>query len=149
MTAKLTITDTIKTPATMALTVDLYIRTPKGYFPQDDTGLIFGGTRASPEISFEAMKELQQRVTEMVRDARDSTDHHGHGFLVHASRGPRGAETRPTAARLREAARAARQAAPSLNCHSETGASSSSATARASHARRSFNRAHFGCAQSS
>jgi multidrug efflux pump len=52
--------------ATIALTVGLYIKTPKGYFPQDDTGLIFGGTRASPEISFEAMKELQQRVTEIV-----------------------------------------------------------------------------------
>jgi len=52
--------------ATIALTVDLYIKTPKGYFPQDDTGLIFGGTRASPEISFEAMKELQQRVTDIV-----------------------------------------------------------------------------------
>ena len=52
--------------ATIALTVDLYIKTPKGYFPQDDTGLIFGGTRASPDISFEAMKELQQRVTEIV-----------------------------------------------------------------------------------
>ncbi len=51
---------------TIALTVDLYIRTPKGYFPQDDTGLIFGGTRASPDISFEAMKELQQRVTAIV-----------------------------------------------------------------------------------
>ena len=24
----------------------LYVRTPKGYFPQDDTGLIFGGTRS-------------------------------------------------------------------------------------------------------
>ncbi len=51
---------------TIALTIDLYIKTPKGYFPQDDTGLIFGGTRASPEISFEAMKELQQRVTQIV-----------------------------------------------------------------------------------
>jgi hydrophobe/amphiphile efflux-1 (HAE1) family protein len=51
---------------TIALTVDLYIKTPKAYFPQDDTGLIFGGTRASPEISFEAMKELQQRATEIV-----------------------------------------------------------------------------------
>ena len=30
--------------ATIALTVDLYIKTPKGYFPQDDTGLIFGST---------------------------------------------------------------------------------------------------------
>ena len=43
--------------ATIALTVMLYVKTPKGYFPQDDTGLIFGGTRASPEISFEAMAE--------------------------------------------------------------------------------------------
>jgi multidrug efflux pump len=52
--------------ATIALTIGLYVKTPKGYFPQDDTGLIFGGTRASPEISFEAMKELQQRVTDIV-----------------------------------------------------------------------------------
>jgi multidrug efflux pump len=52
--------------ATIALTVGLYIKTPKGYFPQDDTGLIFGGTRAAPDISFEAMKELQQRATRIV-----------------------------------------------------------------------------------
>ncbi len=51
---------------TIAVTVDLYVRTPKGYFPRDDTGLVFAGTRASPEISFERMKELQQRVTEIV-----------------------------------------------------------------------------------
>ena len=52
--------------ATIALTVGLYAKTPKGFFPQDDTGLIFGGTRASPDISFEAMKELQQRATQIV-----------------------------------------------------------------------------------
>jgi multidrug efflux pump len=52
--------------ATIALTTVLYVKTPKGFFPQDDTGLIFGGTRASPDISFEAMKELQQRATEIV-----------------------------------------------------------------------------------
>ena len=51
---------------TIALTVQLYISTPKGYFPQDDTGLIFGGTRASPDISFKAMTELQQRAAEIV-----------------------------------------------------------------------------------
>ena len=45
--------------ATIALTVGLFIRTPKGYFPQDDTGLIFAGTRASTDISFDAMKALQ------------------------------------------------------------------------------------------
>ena len=39
--------------ATIALTVDLYIKTPKGFFPQDDTGLIFTSTRASPDISYQ------------------------------------------------------------------------------------------------
>jgi multidrug efflux pump len=52
--------------ATIALTVTLYVNTPKGFFPVDDTGLIIGGTRASPEISFEAMKELQQRAMRIV-----------------------------------------------------------------------------------
>jgi multidrug efflux pump len=51
---------------TIALTCVLYVKTPKGFFPQDDTGLIFGGTRAAPDISFEAMKDLQQRATEIV-----------------------------------------------------------------------------------
>jgi multidrug efflux pump len=52
--------------ATIALTVGLYIKTPKGYFPQDDTGLIFGGTIASPDISFDAMKELQLKAMNVV-----------------------------------------------------------------------------------
>jgi len=52
--------------ATIALTVDLFIKTPKGYFPQDDTGLIFGGTQASTDISFEAMKQLQQKAMDIV-----------------------------------------------------------------------------------
>ena len=52
--------------ATIALTVGLYIRTPKGYFPQDDTGLIFGGTEASPDISFDAMKALQLKAMDVV-----------------------------------------------------------------------------------
>jgi hydrophobe/amphiphile efflux-1 (HAE1) family protein len=51
---------------TIGLTVAMYIQAPKGYFPQDDTGLIFGGTRASPDISFDAMKDLQQRATKIV-----------------------------------------------------------------------------------
>ena len=52
--------------ATIGLTVQLYIKTPKGFFPQDDTGLIYGGTHASPEISFELMHELQQRATQII-----------------------------------------------------------------------------------
>ena len=52
--------------ATIALTVGLFIKVPKGYFPQDDTGLIFGGTEASTDISFEAMEKLQQQATDVV-----------------------------------------------------------------------------------
>ena len=52
--------------ATIALTVELYIKTPKGYFPQDDTGLIFGGTQASTDISYEAMLQLQQKSMDIV-----------------------------------------------------------------------------------
>jgi hydrophobe/amphiphile efflux-1 (HAE1) family protein len=51
---------------TIALTAGLYVKTPKGFFPQDDPGLIFGGARAAPDISFEAMKDLQQRATKVV-----------------------------------------------------------------------------------
>ncbi|HEY4860660.1 MAG TPA: efflux RND transporter permease subunit [Xanthobacteraceae bacterium] len=53
--------------ATMAITVMLYIRTPKGFFPIDDTGLIYGGTQASTEVSFQAMYELQQKTEAIVR----------------------------------------------------------------------------------
>ena len=53
--------------ATMAITAMFYVRTPKGYFPQDDTGLIWGGTQASTEISFQAMYDLQQKAEAVVR----------------------------------------------------------------------------------
>jgi hydrophobe/amphiphile efflux-1 (HAE1) family protein len=53
--------------ATMAITAMLYVRTPKGFFPSDDTGLIYGGTRASTEISFQAMYDLQQKAEAIVR----------------------------------------------------------------------------------
>jgi multidrug efflux pump len=52
--------------ATIVLTIGLYIKTPKGYFPQDDTGLVFGGTIASPDISFDAMKALQLKAMDVV-----------------------------------------------------------------------------------
>jgi len=51
---------------TLGLTVYLYDIAPKGYFPRDDTGLIFGGTQASPDISFQAMYDLQQKAADIV-----------------------------------------------------------------------------------
>ena len=48
--------------ATIALTVTLYIKTPKGYFPIDDSGFVIGSTRASADVSFQSMLGLQQRL---------------------------------------------------------------------------------------
>jgi hydrophobe/amphiphile efflux-1 (HAE1) family protein len=52
--------------ATVAVTVNLYIQTPKGYFPQDDTGLVFGSTQASADVSFDAMVKLQRQALDIV-----------------------------------------------------------------------------------
>jgi hydrophobe/amphiphile efflux-1 (HAE1) family protein len=51
---------------TIALTVYLYVNTPKGFFPQDDSGFIGGVSVASTDISFRTMVELQQRATDMI-----------------------------------------------------------------------------------
>ena len=50
----------------LALTAALYVKTPKGYFPTDDTGLLWGGTLASTEASYQAMYELQQKAMDIV-----------------------------------------------------------------------------------
>jgi multidrug efflux pump len=52
--------------ATIAATVNLYIKIPKGMFPTDDTGLISASMVASPDISFEQMNELQKRAVAAV-----------------------------------------------------------------------------------
>jgi multidrug efflux pump len=52
--------------ATIALTVTLYIKTPKGFFPNDDSGFVIGSTRASADTSFQAMVPLQQQVMDIV-----------------------------------------------------------------------------------
>ncbi|MGO4715416.1 efflux RND transporter permease subunit [Bradyrhizobium sp. 2TAF24] len=52
--------------STIALTVMLYAKVPKGYFPTDDSGFIFGATRASADISFQSMLKLQQQVADVV-----------------------------------------------------------------------------------
>jgi multidrug efflux pump len=52
--------------ATIALTVTLYIKTPKGYFPVDDSGFVIGVTRASADVSFQSMRGLQQQLADIV-----------------------------------------------------------------------------------
>jgi len=53
---------------TLVATIALYRAVPKGFFPQQDTGIIMGTTDAAQDISFTAMKELQQKVAKIVLD---------------------------------------------------------------------------------
>ncbi len=55
--------------ATIGLTVALFVKIPKGFFPLQDTGLIAGMTEAGQDTSPAAMVEYQKRVMEVV--ARD------------------------------------------------------------------------------
>jgi hydrophobe/amphiphile efflux-1 (HAE1) family protein len=52
---------------TIVLTGYLYVVIPKGFFPQQDTGMITGITEASQDISFPAMAERQQAVVNIVQ----------------------------------------------------------------------------------
>jgi HAE1 family hydrophobic/amphiphilic exporter-1 len=52
--------------ATVALTVLLYMAIPKGFFPEQDTGLLAGITQASADISTQGLGERQQRLTDII-----------------------------------------------------------------------------------
>jgi len=55
--------------AVIALNVYLYVKVPKGYFPQQDSGQIRGGLRADRSISFEALQgKLRELVDIIERD---------------------------------------------------------------------------------
>jgi multidrug efflux pump subunit AcrB len=54
---------------TVASTVALYIMIPKGFFPQQDTGIIAGLSDAPQDISFEEMVRRQHQLLDIV--ARD------------------------------------------------------------------------------
>jgi multidrug efflux pump len=58
----------IVTAVTICLTIWLYTIVPKGFFPQQDTGLIMGITEAAQDISFDAMVLKQNLVTEIVKN---------------------------------------------------------------------------------
>jgi multidrug efflux pump len=51
---------------TLVLTVLLYVFTPKGFFPLQDTGAIQGITEGPQSISFTAMSERQQALADVV-----------------------------------------------------------------------------------
>jgi multidrug efflux pump len=57
--------------ATLAVTAGLYILIPKGFFPDQDTGLIQGVSVATESISYDAMAERQQAMAAAVLKDQD------------------------------------------------------------------------------
>jgi multidrug efflux pump len=55
------------TLATMALSLYLYAVVPKGFFPQQDTGRMFGNIQAAQDISFQAMRQKLTEVVEIIQ----------------------------------------------------------------------------------
>ncbi len=53
--------------AVVTLNVYLYVKAPKGFFPQQDTGQISGGLRADRSISFQAMQGKLKELVDIIR----------------------------------------------------------------------------------
>jgi hydrophobic/amphiphilic exporter-1 (mainly G- bacteria), HAE1 family len=51
---------------TVAIAVLMYMWVPKGFFPQQDTGIIAGLSDAPQDVSFDEMMRLQRRLTDIV-----------------------------------------------------------------------------------
>ena len=53
--------------AVIGLNVYLFVKVPKGFFPQQDTGQINGGLRADQSISFQAMQGKLKQLVDIIR----------------------------------------------------------------------------------
>ena len=58
---------------TLVTTIGLYIAVPKGFLPQQDTGLITAITEAGTDVSFDTMQRLQNQVEAAIRTDPDVT----------------------------------------------------------------------------
>src|SRR2546430_13131451 len=52
--------------ATLGLSIYLHVIIPKGFFPQQDNGLITATAEASQDISFKAMQDRQEELGKIV-----------------------------------------------------------------------------------
>jgi multidrug efflux pump len=52
---------------TVGVNIFLLIIVPKGFFPQQDNGTIFGGVRGAQDISFQAMQSATKRYVDMIK----------------------------------------------------------------------------------
>jgi len=56
---------------TVAITIGLYMAIPKGFFPQQDNGLINGATQAAPDVSHATMVLRMRALADRVRGDKD------------------------------------------------------------------------------
>jgi hydrophobe/amphiphile efflux-1 (HAE1) family protein len=81
------------TLATIVATVGLFVVIPKGFFPQQDTGLIMGITEAASDVSPAEMADLQRGVIDLI--SRDPAVANATGYI-----GPGGATVTENNGRL-------------------------------------------------
>ncbi|MEH2469732.1 HAE1 family hydrophobic/amphiphilic exporter-1 [Nitrobacteraceae bacterium AZCC 2161] len=99
--------------ATLALSVYLFVVIPKGFFPQQDTGLITASSEAAQDISFADMKAHQEELGKIVQADPDVASvamsiggsggalNTGRMFITLKPRNERGANAMQIIARLR------------------------------------------------
>jgi hydrophobe/amphiphile efflux-1 (HAE1) family protein len=61
----------LSTIALIFVTGYLYVTIPKGFFPEQDTGFIFGQADAREDISFAAMSQITHQIVDIVRKDPD------------------------------------------------------------------------------
>src|SRR5262249_46823895 len=66
------------TLALIVITGVLYLKIPKGFFPEQDTGFIFGQAEARQDTSFAKMSEIENRFADII--GQDPAVAHVTGF---------------------------------------------------------------------
>jgi multidrug efflux pump len=103
------------TIATLGLTILLAILVPKGFFPQQDTGMLLGVSEAAPDVSFPKMMGLQRALADVIlsdpdvqnvasfigSDGTNPTTNSGRISVTLKPRGERSASADEIMARLR------------------------------------------------
>jgi len=69
---------------TLAVTVLLYVYIPKGFFPEQDTGVLFGLSEASQDVSF---KEMENRTMALAKVLMEDPDVDGYSASMGAGLG--------------------------------------------------------------
>ncbi len=101
---------------TLALTASLYINVPKGFFPAQDNGRIFGAALAPADTPFREMKRLVETLTPVIRSdpdiysvtsyAGDNGENAGTFVINLKPRAERGGDVYAVIGRLRQAVKA-------------------------------------------